>query len=102
MPTAKVTSKGQITIPVEVRKALKLKAGDKIDFFETEGGQFAFQPKTGSLEDLKGILQRMGYAPLGYAPTVEEMDEDIQEYAAELDAATLSTAEADVEDGHAA
>ena len=31
MPTAKVTSKGQITIPIEVRKALKLKAGDKID-----------------------------------------------------------------------
>jgi AbrB family looped-hinge helix DNA binding protein len=33
MPTATVTSKGQITIPVEVREALKLKPGEKVIFF---------------------------------------------------------------------
>ena len=38
MPTATMTSKGQITIPIEVRKALGLDAGDKIDFVEIEKG----------------------------------------------------------------
>lgn len=90
MPTATVTSKGQITIPLEVRKSLKLKAGDRIDFYETEPGKFAFQPKTGSIMDMQGILQKMGYAPLGYAPTVEQMDQDVLDLAAELDRETMS------------
>lgn len=77
MPTATITSKGQITIPVEVRKALKLKAGDKIDFYQDESGKYAFQPKTGSISDMKGILQKMGYPSLGYAPTIEQMDQDV-------------------------
>jgi AbrB family looped-hinge helix DNA binding protein len=83
MPTAKVTSKGQITIPIEVRKALKLKAGDKVDFYETGDGQFAFRPKTGSIMEMKGILRKMGYAPLGHAPTIEEMDEAVLDAVAE-------------------
>ena len=90
MPTSTITSKGQITIPIEVRKSLKLKAGDKINFFETEDGKYTFEPKTGSIMDMKGILQRMGYAPLGYAPSIEEMDEAVLDYAAELDTATMS------------
>ncbi len=102
MPTATITSKGQITIPIEVRKSLKLKAGDKIDFFEAADGAYSFQPKNGSLEDLKGILQKMGYAPLGHAPSVEEMDEDILDYAAELDEATMSHAQTEHGDSEAA
>lgn len=102
MPTATITSKGQITIPIEVRKSLGLKAGDKIDFYEIEDGKYAFQPKTGSIMDLKGIVQKMGYAPLGYAPTVDEMNEDILDYAAELDEATLSKGKTDIGDGHTA
>src|SRR5271154_4905663 len=90
MPTATVTSKGQITIPIEVRKSLALKAGDKIDFFEAGDGKFTFQPKTGSIMDMKGILQKMGYAPLGHAPSIEEMDEAILDTAAELDRASMS------------
>ena len=35
---AKVTSKGQITIPIEVRKSLGVKPGDKLRFEEQEGG----------------------------------------------------------------
>jgi len=31
---AKVSSKGQVTIPVEIRKKLGLKAGDKVIFLE--------------------------------------------------------------------
>ena len=34
MKLAKVTSKGQITIPIEIRKKLGIKNGDKILFVE--------------------------------------------------------------------
>ncbi len=34
---AKVTSKGQITIPIEIRKKLSLKSGDKVIFLEKNG-----------------------------------------------------------------
>lgn len=36
--TAKVTSKGQITIPVEIRRALGVKTGDKLRFRRQKGG----------------------------------------------------------------
>ncbi len=38
MSTSTVTTKGQITLPRDVRKALALDAGDKVDFVAIEGG----------------------------------------------------------------
>ncbi|MCI4605520.1 AbrB/MazE/SpoVT family DNA-binding domain-containing protein, partial [Pseudomonas fluorescens] len=35
MATATLTSKGQITIPVQVRTALGLETGDRVEFVET-------------------------------------------------------------------
>jgi len=90
MPTVTLTSKGQITIPIEIRRKLRLKDGDKIDFFETEEGMYAMRPKTGSIMELKGILKRMGYVRPGPAPTIEEMDEAIAEHAVEMDRRTMS------------
>lgn len=37
MELAKVTSKGQITIPVAIRRALGIKDGDKVMFVQQEG-----------------------------------------------------------------
>ena len=37
MELAKITSKGQITIPIQVRKKLNLKEGDKVIFLEENG-----------------------------------------------------------------
>ncbi len=37
MELAKVTSKGQITIPLMIRNLLQLKTGDKVFFEESEG-----------------------------------------------------------------
>jgi AbrB family looped-hinge helix DNA binding protein len=42
MELAKITSKGQITIPRDVREKMNLKKGDKILFFE-ENGKFFLQ-----------------------------------------------------------
>ena len=41
MEVAKISSKGQITIPISVRKALHLKSGDKV-VIQEENGRFYF------------------------------------------------------------
>ena len=78
MPTATMTSKGQITIPSELRKALGLDSGDKIDFYEVEKGQFRMIPRTASIRDLEGCIPK-----LDYVPTIEEMNEAILDAGAE-------------------
>lgn len=95
MPTATVTSKGQITIPVEVRKALNLKPGEKVIFFPGENGGFTVR-RVGSIRDLRGCL-----AGLELPKNDKEMNELIYNRAAELDAATKSDAKI-VADGEAA
>jgi len=37
MELAKITTRGQLTLPVEIRKKLKVKEGDKVIFFEEQG-----------------------------------------------------------------
>jgi antitoxin PrlF len=56
--TATVTSKGQVTIPAAVRKALGLDTGSRIEFVETGKGQFAIVVASGSILDLKGVLRK--------------------------------------------
>ncbi|HEY1903321.1 MAG TPA: AbrB/MazE/SpoVT family DNA-binding domain-containing protein [Terracidiphilus sp.] len=73
MATAAVTSKGQITIPVEVRQKLHLQAGDRVTFIENEDGDFVLKAKTGSLADVKGMWKWSG-KPV----TIQEMNETIR------------------------
>lgn len=54
--SAKVTSKGQITLPADVRKDLGIKPGDRIDFRRGTDGGIALVARTHRLEDLKGML----------------------------------------------
>ena len=56
MATATLTGKGQITIPVEVREALRLDSGDRVEFVEVEPGRFEIVPATRSVTALKGIF----------------------------------------------
>ena len=56
MATATLTGKGQITIPIEVRQALRLDAGDRVEFVEVEQGRFEIVPATRSVTVLKGML----------------------------------------------
>ena len=97
MPSATVTSKGQITIPIQVRTALGLYAGDKVDFYEIENGEYAFRARTGSIMDLEGCIPKPEH-PV----SIEEMDRAVLDYAAQLDAATRSDADGSLSDGEAA
>jgi AbrB family looped-hinge helix DNA binding protein len=56
MSAATVTSKGQITIPIDVRQALRIEAGDRVEFVEVEPGRFELVPATRSVKDLKGMF----------------------------------------------
>jgi antitoxin PrlF len=55
--SAKITSKGQITLPADIRKELGLAAGDKVDFVKNASGKFELKPRTGRFADLIGILK---------------------------------------------
>lgn len=73
MPTATLTSKGQITIPQEVRRALGLETGDRIEFVPEGPGRYAVIPATQDVRSLKGLV------PAGRTPvTLEEMERVIR------------------------
>jgi AbrB family looped-hinge helix DNA binding protein len=71
MPTATVTSKGQITLPRQVREHLHLTEGDRIDFLIEPGGEVRLRPVGRSVQELFGFLRR----PDLPASSVEEMTE---------------------------
>jgi antitoxin PrlF len=61
---AKLTSKGQLTLPVKLRETLSLKPGDKVVFIEDEHGRIVLEARTGRLADLRGIVRVSGRAPI--------------------------------------
>ena len=56
MTTATMTSRGQITVPLKVRKALKAETGDRIEFVEVGLGRFEFVVATKKVSSLKGMF----------------------------------------------
>lgn len=58
MTTATMTSKGQITVPAEVRQRMGLGTGDRIEFVELETGVFAIKPAIDDVRLLKGALRK--------------------------------------------
>jgi antitoxin PrlF len=74
MPATAVTSKGQITIPIEVRRKHGIRTGDRLDFTENEKGELVLRQKRRSIMDLIGILKRDG-PPV----SIEEMNKAIEE-----------------------
>ncbi|MFP5234867.1 MAG: AbrB/MazE/SpoVT family DNA-binding domain-containing protein [Acidobacteriota bacterium] len=86
MHKATLTSKGQITLPADVRESLGLKAGDKILFLPGEKGEFRVR-KVRSILDLAGCIPYSG-PPI----SPQEMDQAIADHVAALDEATMSPA----------
>jgi AbrB family looped-hinge helix DNA binding protein len=56
MPISVLTSKGQMTIPKEVRKALNLRPSEKV-IIVVEGNRAILQPLKGNLLDLGGSVK---------------------------------------------
>ena len=64
MELAKITGKGQITLPISIRKALNLKDGDKVAFIEMGGQYVLANPVTLAIRDVQkgftGEAERLG------------------------------------------
>ena len=58
MSAATITSKGQITIPKNIRALLDLHSGDKIKFIVEESGEVRFLPVTQDVSTLKGVIPK--------------------------------------------
>ena len=72
MSSATVTSKGQVTIPVDVRTKLGLRPGSRLAFVPTDTGGYEIHPQAASVKDLKGTV------PWPAQPvSVDEMNEAI-------------------------
>jgi len=78
MVTSTVSSRGQTTIPVDIQRLLKVKPGDKIQYFIEPDGRVSLLPKSLSVRDLTGVLPKPTRTV-----TVEEMDEAVRKMAAE-------------------
>jgi antitoxin PrlF len=66
-----LTSKGQTTVPKEIREVLGLSDGTLIDWIVSDGA-LTVRPRTLRAVDLAGV---MGKPPNGRHLTIEEMDE---------------------------
>jgi antitoxin PrlF len=72
MPSATLTSKGQVTLPKSVRERLGVEAGHRLDFIEPEQG-FLIVAATRDIRSLEGIVSR-----LTKPVTIEAMNRVIQ------------------------
>ena len=75
MSIATMTSKGQVTVPKDVREDMGLKPGSKLMFVKVRDGFYRVVPRTGTAADLVGML----YDPDRPTMTIEEMNEAIAE-----------------------
>ena len=65
MPTeATLTSKGQTTIPKEIRDSLGMKSGDRMTFTLMPDATVVMRVKSGSLNKLAGTLHKKGRKPV--------------------------------------
>ena len=64
MANSTITSKGQTTIPKDIRDALELKAGDQVHFTLLANGTVIMRTKKLSFKDAFGMLHEPGREPI--------------------------------------
>ena len=74
MTTATLTSKGQITIPADVRRSLNVQTGDRVEFVQIEPGRFEILAATRSVRELKGM-----FGKAARTVSIEDMNRAIAE-----------------------
>ncbi|MFY9748038.1 MAG: AbrB/MazE/SpoVT family DNA-binding domain-containing protein [Acidobacteriaceae bacterium] len=73
MAGSRLSSKGQVTIPQEVRVRLGLRTGDRVEFVE-EGGKTILQPERAGAHSFSEFI---GIAP--YFKSIEEINAWVRE-----------------------
>jgi len=71
---ATLTSKGQVTIPKEIREALGLKTGDRLVFQLVAEGVVEIRPRTVDLRSLAGMI-----SPEEKGVSLDQMEEAVAE-----------------------
>lgn len=74
MSASTVTSKGQITLPKDIREHLNVGPGDRVDFVVEENGRVVVRPARSRLEQLRGMLRDRKRKPV----SVEQMSAAIE------------------------
>lgn len=74
MAQATLTTKGQVTIPKEIRESLKLQTGDKIEIIVTKKKEAIIRPVSKKVDDIFCKLHRPGRKPV----TLKAMDDAIR------------------------
>lgn len=79
MNLAKISANGQITVPVEIRRLLGLKSGDKILFFQKQDGEVVISNASTQ------AIRKAQAAFAGAAETMEiTSEDDVQELVDEV------------------
>jgi AbrB family looped-hinge helix DNA binding protein len=78
MTTATLSSKGQITIPVDVRNELQVHTGDRVEFVQIAPGRYEFMAATSEVTALKGMFGKPDATV-----SIEQMNEAIARRAAQ-------------------
>jgi len=81
MPLSTLTSKGQITLPREVREALRLQTGDAVDFVLGPDGRVEVHKAGRRVEEVFGLLYQPGVA----AANDRTVDDDLGQALADED-----------------
>ena len=74
MALATLTTKGQVTLPKEIRDSLKLHTGDKIEIIVTENREAIIRPVSKKVDDIFCKLHKPGRKSV----SLEEMSEAIR------------------------
>ena len=76
---ATITSKGQVTVPKNIRDQLNIQAGTQLDFTLNNDGTISVRPLNRTALSIVGILKRPGQKVV----TIEQMNDAIAEAASE-------------------
>ncbi len=79
MATATVTARGQVTIPKQIRKLLRLDRGSRVEFTVDKAGAVSILPVTSDVTALKGMIAK----PKKYV-SIEDMNDAVQEQGGKL------------------
>jgi AbrB family looped-hinge helix DNA binding protein len=82
MPSATLTSKGQITLPKSVRDGLGIRTGGRVEFVEMDKGVYRMVAATREIREIKGSIPK--------PPTpvsVEDMRTAVRQHAVRRNAA---------------